>query len=242
MKDTLDSPSYGAPPSRQRRPLRSYYLAWIILGLAIVLDIALGYWLYVKKTSSQPDPPGVQTLAQPEAAPAFMLADQDLRPFTQTQLLGKWTILFFGYTHCPDFCPTTLTALNNAYRRLEQNDAGLAASTQVVFVSVDPFRDSPPVLAEFVRHFNQRFIGATGAPTQLHRLIQPLGASYDYSDPVSGDPIGDTLQQPQQKYTVNHGAGFYIFDDKARVVAWVLPPHTSDRIVSVYKFIRGRYE
>ena len=241
MKNMLDSSADDAHANR-RRPLRSYHLAWAVLALAVILDIALGYWLYQKKPSNQPDPPGVQTLAQPEAAPAFILMDQNLKAFTQTQLLGKWTIMLFGYTHCPDFCPTTLAALNNAYRRLERSDAGLAASTQVVFVSVDPFRDSAPVLADFVRHFNPLFIGATGPPAQLQRLTQPLGASYDYADPVSGGPLGSTLQQPLQKYSVNHSSGFYIFDAKARMVAWVLPPHTADRIVSVYKFIRGRYE
>ena len=237
--------SFGSPQTRSvsnRHSLRNYYIVWAGLGVAVLLVVALGYWNYNRTPALPPDPPGVQTLVHPEAAPAFTLVNQDDKPFTQAQLLGKWTILFFGYTHCPDFCPTTLTALNIAYHHLERDDPKLVANTQVVFVSVDPFRDSPPVLADFVKHFNPRFIGTTGPPAQLHRLIQPLGASYDYADPVTGDPLGDTTQQPKQEYTVNHSSGFYVFDDRARVVAWVLPPHTADRIVSVYKFIRRRYE
>ena len=210
--------------------------------LLVCLTQAAGYPDFVRQASPPPDPPGVQTLSQPAPSPAFSLIDQDRAGFTPARLLGKWTIMMFGYTHCPDFCPTTLTAFNTALRRLEKDSPKLASDTQVVFVSVDPFRDSPEILKDFVGHFNAQFIGLSGPPMQLHRLADPLGMSYDYADIASGEPLGDTLQAPQQDYTVNHGAGFYVFDDKARVVAWALPPHTADRITAVYKFIRNRYE
>ena len=93
--------------------------------------------------------------------------------------------MFFGYTHCPDFCPTTMAGLSGAYHRLERQAPRQAANTQVVFVSVDPFRDTPELLGEFVSHFNKGFVGVTGTPMQLHRLTDPLGASYDYSDAIS---------------------------------------------------------
>jgi protein SCO1 len=238
MKDMFDSRQTDVIS----RPLRSYYLIWAMLGAAAVAAALLGFLSYQHSQVPPPDMPGVQIQTPPEAAPTFTLADQHRERFTQTQLLGKWTLMFFGYTHCPDFCPTTLTALNSAYRHLEREDAQLAASTQIVFVSVDPFRDTPPVLANFIDHFNPKFIGATGPPAQLHRLADPLGASYDYADPISGDLLGDTMQQPRRDYTVDHGSGIYIFDDRARLVAWVLPPHTADRIRSIYKVIRKGYE
>lgn len=241
MKEVRISP-HTAFISTQLRLLNLYRFIWAGLGLAVFAVIAAGYWIYHRELTRPSDPPGVQTLVPPEAAPAFTLMDQHGKLFTQTRLQGKWTIMFFGYTHCPDFCPTTLAALNGAYRRLEREQPKLAASTQVVFVSVDPFRDSPPLLAEFAGHFNSRFIGVTGPPAQLHRLTEPLGASYDYADPVTGNSLGDTMQQPRQDYTVDHGSGFYIFDDRARIIAWVLPPHTVDRIISVYRHIRKPYE
>jgi protein SCO1/2 len=237
----LRSLPYLKHVAAQRRRLHFNRFAWS--GVVVIMAaLAAAYWFYRHETVRPPDPPGVQSVMPPEKLPTFSLVDQHGVGFTRTQLLGKWTIMFFGYTHCPDFCPTTLSALNSAIHRLEREDTHLAANTQVVFVSVDPFRDSPPVLADFINHFNPNFIGATGPPAQLHLLTDALGASYDYADPVSGDPIGDTMQQPQQKYTVDHGSGFYIFDDHARTVAWVLPPHTTDRIVSVYKTIRKHYE
>ena len=227
---------------RLRHPLLSYYLIWAGFGAAVALVVALGFWHYSRNQTRLTDLPGVQTVAHPEPAPAFTLLDQHLKPFTQTQLLGKWTIMFFGYTHCPDFCPTTLAALNNVYHRFERDAPAVAKNTQVVFVSVDPFRDTPQVLAEYVDHFNSDFIGVTGKPSQLHRLTDPLGASYDYVNPVTNEPLGDTQERPKHEYSVDHSSGLYIFNDRAGIVAWVLPPHTADRIASVFKQIRNRYE
>jgi protein SCO1/2 len=241
MKE-MPSLSHSALTHIQRRLLNLYHLIWTGLGVMVLAVLAAGYWFYQQGMTAPPDPPGVQTLVPPEAAPAFTLVDHHGKAFSRAQLLGKWTIMFFGYTHCPDFCPTTLAALNNTYHRLEREKPKLASTTQVVFVSLDPFRDTPPVLADYIAHFNAHFIGVTGTPAQLHRLTQPLGASYDYTDPISGGPLGDTTQRPRHDYAVDHGAGFYVFDDRARITAWVLPPHTADRIVSVYEHIRILYE
>jgi protein SCO1/2 len=241
MKQTCILP-HIAFRNTQRRLLDLYRVIWMGLALTVFAVIGAGYWIYHQKVTRPSDPPGVQTLVPPEVAPDFNLTDQLGRPFSQTRLLGRWTIMFFGYSHCPDFCPTSLAALNRAYRRLERDLPKIAATTQVVFVSVDPFRDSPPILAEYVGHFNARFIGVTGPPAQLQRLTQPLGASYDYADPRTGVPFVDPMRRPQGDYTVDHGSGFYIFDDRARIVAWILPPHTADRIVSVYTHIRSQYE
>ena len=224
-----------APP----HPPRFYHLIWLVLVVVVLAGV---YWYYSLKTARPPDPPGVQSIVPPEKVASFDLMDQHGKPFTEARLLGKWTIMFFGYTHCPDFCPTTLAGLNSAYRRLEQEAPRLAATTQVVFVSVDPFRDTPQLLGDFVSHFNKDFIGVTGSATQLHRLSDPLGASYDYSDPVSHAIFPDSVRPPQKDYVVDHSSGIYIFDDKARAAAWVLPPHTADRIISVYRFIRRENE
>ena len=108
------------------------------------------------------------------AMPAFKLVDYDGRPFTLNSMQGKWTIMLFGYTHCPDFCPTTLMELSRAYRNLQRENPELAAKTQIVFVSVDPFRDSPEVLADYIAHFNRKFIAVSGTPEELSSLIGSL--------------------------------------------------------------------
>jgi protein SCO1/2 len=241
MKGSRSSPDIKLVTA-QRRLFRLYHLVWLGLGMAGAALIAGSYWYYTRGVDKAPDPPGVQTVMPPESIPAFSLVDQHGKPFTQSQMLGKWTVMFFGYTHCPDFCPTTLAGLNSAYHRLERQAPKHATSTQVVFVSVDPFRDTLPLIGDFVSHFNKEFIGATGATTQLHRLTAPLGASYDYSDPASQALLPDSTRPALRDYVVDHSSGLYIFDAQARLVAWVLPPHTAERIVSVYENIRSRDE
>lgn len=234
MKSSCGSSS-NDPVTTSRQPSPFYRLLWLV---AIAVALGGAYWFYTLKTSRPPDPPGVQSIVPPEKVESFKLTDQHGKPFTQADLLGKWTIMLFGYTHCPDFCPTTLAGLNNAYHRLEREAPRLAATTRVVFVSVDPYRDTQPVLGAFVAHFNQTFIGLSGSIKQLHRLTDPLGASFDYSDPVSRAIFPDTARPAQKDYVVDHSSGIYIFDDKARAAAWILPPHSAARIVSVYQLIR----
>lgn len=240
MKHGTDAPAAAAPAAP--RPLRYSYTVWIILSLAVALDLALGVWLFLYRSPASADPPGVQTFDRPQAAPDFRLTDQNGQPFTQADLRGHWTVLLFGYTHCPDFCPTTLAALNSFHHRLESDDPPLAADTRIAFVSVDPYRDTPPVLTSFITHFNPRFTAATGTPKELRQLTAPLGASYDYASPLTGEALSDGSRQPLQDYTVNHAAGLYVFDPQARNVAWVLPPHSAARLDAVYHFIRERYE
>lgn len=173
--------------------------------------------------------------------PAFNLVDQHGNPFTQEQMQGKWTILFFGYTHCPDYCPTTLAALRGALRRLQRENPKLGGSIQVVFISVDPFRDTPAVLADYVSYFSPQFIGATGATAELKRFTTLLGISYDYADGVTGSPVADTTHRPPGDYVVDHSADFYVFDDHARLLVWVEPPHTTHRVTSMLKSIMKHY-
>lgn len=183
-------------------------------------------------------PDHIVLLRQGAPAPAMRLVDHRGGAFTRDRLPGRWTILFFGYTHCPDYCPATLLALNGAYRQLEHEDAGLAGRLQVVFVSLDPFRDTPAVLADYLAYFNPRFIGATGLPADLKRLATVLGANYSYTDSADGRRIPDTRRQPARDYAVNHSASLYIFDDRARLSARLAPPLTGARIDALFTRIR----
>ncbi len=96
-------------------------------------------------------------------APDFMLVDQDARPFALSTLRGHPVVLFFGYAHCPDVCPTTLARLARALR-----SPGSPSDTRVAFVTVDPERDSPAVLKRYVRLFDPAFIGLSGSPQVLN--------------------------------------------------------------------------
>ena len=173
--------------------------------------------------------------------PAFNLVDQHGNTITQRQMQGKWTILFFGYTHCPDYCPTTLSALKGSIRRLQQDNSNLTGHIRVIFISVDPFRDTPVVLKDYLSYFSPQFIGASGPPPELKRFTKLLGITYDYADTETGEPFADTTHRPPGDYVVNHSADFYVFDDHARLLIWVKPPHTIHRVVSILKSALKHY-
>jgi protein SCO1/2 len=115
---------------------------------------------------------------------AFELLDHTGEPFSPTQLLGRWTIIFFGFTHCPDICPTTMAELADLKAQLVGTEAG---ATQVIMVSVDPARDTPERLAEYVPYFHPEFLGVTGDFPAILSFAQRLNAPFrKVSDPNNG--------------------------------------------------------
>ena len=172
--------------------------------------------------------------------PSFNLVDQHNATMTPARMQGKWTLLFFGYTHCPDYCPTTLSALNAALRRLRTDNPKLDGRIQVLFVSLDPFRDTPAVLADYVAFFNPGFIGATGKAAELKRFTTLLGVNYGYQNAVTGMPAGGIKHRPEGDYALDHSANFFVFDDHARLVTWVEPPHTVTRVTEQLRIILQR--
>ena len=108
----------------------------------------------------------------------FTLTDQNGRRVSDTDFAGKYRLIYFGYTFCPDVCPVDMRVLGAGLTRFEQRDATLGAKVQPIFVSVDPARDTPAVLRQFVANFHPRLIGLTGTPEELARMARDYGASY----------------------------------------------------------------
>jgi len=109
---------------------------------------------------------------------AFTLTDQNGRRVTDHSWPGKYRLVYFGYTFCPDVCPVDMRVLGAGLRRFEERDAEAGAKVQPIFVTVDPARDTQPVLREFVANFHPRFVGLTGTPEELSRMARAYGASY----------------------------------------------------------------
>ena len=103
-----------------------------------------------------------------KSLPDFLLFDDNFKPFRNSGLTGKWTLFFFGYLNCPDVCPTTLQTLATAMELLKSEQQ--AENIQVIFVSVDPWRDTPEKLKKYVKYFNPGFIGASADTPQLNIL------------------------------------------------------------------------
>ena len=140
--------------------------------------------------------------AHPVALPDFRLTANHDRPFRLQDLRSRWHLLVFGYTSCPDVCPTTLSTLSRTIKTMR--DKGVTPIPRVVFISVDPDRDSPAHLAEYVNYFNKDFVAVTGAPAELKRLIHALGSDYQ-------------IEKERGGVTVNHPTTLFLIDPEGRL-------------------------
>lgn len=194
------------------------------LALAVLVSmlagIAAAWWLGERG----PPPEHATVLAPPRPLPELSLVDQTGAPFRRDRLEGRWSLLFFGFTHCPDICPTTLAELAEVRRLL--GDLAPAEQPRVVFVSVDPARDSPAALARYVAHFDPAFTGVTGDAAAIRHLTQALGL------PVFiGAPATDG------SYAVDHGAAIFIVDPEAAWRAVSSAPHSAEGLALDYRRI-----
>lgn len=175
-------------------------------GLAVACAALAGFWVARQVDSSPPQ------LASgtwfPTARPVgelALIADTG-RAFSLRDLQGRPTLVFFGFTHCPDVCPTTLVTLAKVRRLAALPDL------RVLFVSVDPARDTPAVLAQYVHAFDPDFVGASADAREIGRIAQKFGVAVARVDLPGGD------------YTMDHSAAVFLLDRRARIVAVFTPP------------------
>jgi protein SCO1/2 len=182
---------------------------------AILLAVAVGTGIALVERASEPPTLSAGT-ALPEARelPAFALEDEAGQPFDRKRLEGRWSLLFTGFTHCPDVCPTTVALMADLNRRVAREDV------QFVFVSVDPERDTPEVVARYLAHFDPALVGATGARAEMERLTAGLGLG-QVRNPGGGD-----------EYTVDHSTAFVLIDPDARLAGYFSAPHDRDALAA----------
>lgn len=128
--------------------------------------------------SSSPSQTAEPPLAGASIGGPFTLVDQDGASYTERDLAGKYAIVYFGYTYCPDVCPVDLQKLMRGFAAFGKADPAAAARVQPVFISVDPARDTPDVLKAFVASFGPRLIGLTGSDDQIAAVAKAYAASY----------------------------------------------------------------
>jgi protein SCO1 len=178
---------------------------WLLLAAAACAAVA-GFWLAQQLDRGSPRLASGTWLPQPRPVVDFTLTDTTGRPFTRRDLTGAPTLVFFGFTHCPDVCPTTLLQL--AQVRKHAALAGL----RVLFISVDPQRDTPPVLGLYVHAFDPTFQGLTGDAPTIARLAANFGVAVNRVELPDGD------------YTMDHSAVVFLLDSAARISAIFTPP------------------
>jgi len=158
------------------------------------------------------------------ALPDFSLIDDHGRPFGPAQLKGAWSMMFFGYTNCPDFCPTTLTTLAALDKRLRA--AGAPIRPRVIFVSVDAKRDTPAQLAKYVPYFDPEFIGVTAADQpSIEGVAAKLGVGVIITPKADGS------------YSVDHSGAIFVLNPGGRLAAVLSGPFTVDALQTDFQRI-----
>jgi protein SCO1/2 len=142
----------------------------------------------------------------------FALTDQNGRRVSSDQLAGKYRIVYFGYTFCPDVCPVDLQLISAALRQFEQSDPARAARVQPVFITTDPARDTPEVLRRFAGAFHPRLIALTGTPEEIGRVARAYGVYYEARAPQPGS----------RDYLVDHNRIAVLYGPEGQPIA-ILP-------------------
>lgn len=166
---------------------------------------------------------GIFLFEQPRSFKPFQLLNDDNQAFTMQSLQGKWSLVFFGFTYCPDVCPTTLVNLKRFYEK--QLTSGLANDTQIILVSVDPARDTPAVLKPYVDYFNADFIGVTGEFLDIHRFATQL--NIPFNKVTEGN-----------SYRIEHSANVVLINPQGYYVGFIRAPLDVAKMDKAYPSIR----
>ena len=159
---------------------------------------------------------------------SFELVDHNNVVFDNAALEQRWSFLFFGYTYCPDVCPTTLSILNSVAQRLQDVDEDV----RFIMVTVDPERDTPGRLAEFVTYFNGDFLGVTGTEEGLEQLTRQLGVLH----------VRVPQEPGSEGYLVDHTAAVFLFDPDGRYHAVFSPPLSAEKIAGDFRKMLQSYQ
>lgn len=196
--------------------------------LMVVLILLAGATLWVSAVRQDLPAPAVATvLPEPLSLPAMQLTDQRGLDFSTAELVGTFSLMFFGFTNCPDICPITLQTLANVEAELRAK--GLDAP-RIVFVSVDPDRDTPAQIERYLGNFSANFVGITGNQQALQPLLAALGVTVERH------------QHPgEEAYNVIHNSTVYLIGPRAEWLAIFSAPHDATVIATDYLRIRQLY-
>lgn len=192
---------------------------WLLVAAALCAGVG-GFFLAQQLDRGSPRLASGTWLPQPKAVADFQLTDTTGRPFTRRDLTGAPTLVFFGFTHCPDVCPMTLLKLAQVEKR------AAIPGLRVLFISVDPQRDTPPVLGMYVHAFDPQFQGLTGDDHAIAAVARNFGVPVNRVELPGGD------------YTMDHGAVVFLLDDAARIVAIFTPPFEVTKLSSDLRLTR----
>ena len=189
--------------------------------LVVAIAAVTGFWLAHRLDYSIPVLTSGTWLPTSRDPGEFSLIDQNNAQFTAAQLKGAPTLVYFGYTHCPDVCPVTLLQLAQVVK------AGVVPGLRVVFISVDPARDTPTQLAQYVHAFDPDFIGVTGAPAMLQTMAHRFGVAFLRVELPGGD------------YSMDHSSTVFLMNSRGRNVAVFTAPYDVKSLTEDLRRVAG---
>ncbi len=176
----------------------------VVISLIALLAVGTGVWLGADYTGKRPELTAVTLLSKGYALPRFSLTDKNGQPFTGESLRGQWTLVFTGFTNCGHVCPMAMGKVKLIYDELQE-------PAQVLFVSVDPERDSTDTIKEYAESFDASFNAATGTPAELDKLTTAIEAPW-------------RIDRADGKYVVDHSSDIILINPAGAYAGFISQP------------------
>jgi len=198
----------------------NFFQVFFFISISLIYCLAMPLYAY--------NPSEIKGMfSEAENLKPFQLIDHNGNLVTNESFKGHWSIVSIGYTHCPDICPATLTKYQQIQQILERYQPAFLQETHFVFVSVDPHRDSPEHLKNYITYFHSDFIGMTGDIKNLQNFIKSIYASYIKPDTKA------------QHYEVAHSAALHIINDQGQLQAIIKTPYNAAEAAASYINMRA---
>ena len=203
----------------------------VIALLALSIPLVLGIY-FANKNDPMVSPELINAsylLDQQVAIADFNLIDQNKQAFTAEQIKGEWTFWFFGFTHCPDICPFAMGTLSAVMQTLKQEHD--IDNIRIVFVSVDPLRDTPERMKSYLETFGNEVIGVSSTEPELATFIKNMGIVAKLPKAVNAN----------DNYNVMHSSSIYLIAPNNAIAALLRTPHSVDDIVYNFQQVHSNY-
>jgi len=208
-------------------------LVFVLIAVVLVIGF-FGLFKFSNKSATNPNASGNLASASFALFPnarniqPFALQESNGASFNDHSLKGHWSLVFFGYTNCPDVCPTTLATMNKVWQTLPTN---VRDQIEFIFVSVDPQRDTLDNLHKYVTYFNPHFVAVTGSDSQLEQLSRQVGVAYFKVEPAS----------KAANYIINHTGSLMLFNPLGQYAGLFSPPFQTERLATdLQKIVHSR--
>lgn len=203
----------------------------LLAAVAVVLGVTVNKFINKPALSKeQLQQMGAVVFETPRAFTMEGLVDHNGQPFVADNLKGRWSLVYFGFTFCPDICPATLSQLNKLDALLKEKSPGLAKELQYLMVTVDPRRDTPEKLKGYVPYFNKDFKGVTGEIASIYNLAVQMNV-----------PFTPVVDPEDEFYLVDHGANLALINPQGHYHGFIRPPLEPNKLMAALQSIDKIY-